>query len=114
MFSHFDRRDFLKHTAAVAAAGAMGGIAGSLARAGAKNPPFRISLAEWSLHRTLNEKKLDNLDFARTAKQDFGIDAIEFVNQFFKDKAGDQAYLVELKKRADDLGVKMLLMMIDN
>src|SRR5262249_39937637 len=51
---------------------------------------------------------------ARTAKQDFGIEAIEFVNQFFKDKAKDQAYLSELKKRADDLGVKMLLIMIDN
>jgi len=86
-----DRRDFLKHTAVAAATGAMGVIAGNLPGADAKPPPFRISLAEWSLHRTLNEKKLDNLDFAKTAKQDFGIDAIEFVNQIFKDKARDQA-----------------------
>src|SRR5262245_42212056 len=107
------RRDFLKHTAAAAAAGAIGGITGNLVAA-AKNPPFRISLAEWSLHRALNEKKLDNLDFAKTAKQDFGIEAIEFVNQFFKDKASDQAYLAELKQRADDLGVRMLLIMVDN
>src|SRR5262249_27496385 len=74
---------------------------------------FEISLAEWSLHRALFAKELDNLDFAKTAKQDYGIEAIEFVNQFFKDKAKDQKYLDELKKRSDDLGVRMMLIMID-
>ena len=74
---------------------------------------FEISLAEWSLHRALFDKQLDNLDFAKVAKQDYGIEAIEFVNQFFKDKPKDKSYLAELKKRADDLGVKMLLIMID-
>jgi L-ribulose-5-phosphate 3-epimerase len=113
MSDHFDRRGFLKQSAAVAAA-TLAGVAGSSAAAETKPAPFQISLAEWSLHRALNEKKLDNLDFAKTAKQDFGIEAIEFVNQFFKDKAKDVAYLSELKKRADDLGVKMLLIMIDN
>ena len=77
-------------------------------------PLFKISLAEWSLHKTLREKKLDNLDFAKTAKEDYGIEAIEFVNQFFKDKAKDEKYLAELKRRASDLGVKMLLIMIDD
>src|SRR5262245_7474911 len=110
MSDQFDRRFFLKQSAAVALAS----VAGASVAADTKGPPFQISLAEWSLHRALNEKKLDNLDFARTAKQDFGIEAIEFVNQFFKDRARDLAYLSELKKRADDLGVKMLLMMIDN
>ena len=33
------------------------------------------------------------------------LDAVEYVNQFFKDKAKDQKYLGELKKRAADLGV---------
>lgn len=75
---------------------------------------FDISLAEWSLHRTLFAGKLDNLDFARTASNDFGIKAVEYVNQFFKDKASDQKYLAEMKKRASDLGVKNLLIMIDN
>ena len=37
--------------------------------------------------RTLGAKKLDHLDFARIAKRDFGIEAIEYVNTFFKDKA---------------------------
>src|SRR5262245_21845686 len=113
MSDHLDRRVFLKQSAAAAAL-TLAGVAGSASAADTKSPPFLISLAEWSLHRALNEKKLDNLDFAKTAKQDFGIEAIEFVNQFFKDKAKDLAYLSELKKRADDLGVKMLLIMIDN
>jgi len=106
------RRDFLKQTSVAAATAAISGLANPLA-ASAKSPPFQISLAEWSLHKTLFDKKLDNLDFAKTAKEDYGIEAIEFVNQFFKDKAKDQAYLADLKKRADDLGVRILLIMID-
>ncbi len=74
---------------------------------------FKISLAQWSLHRTLFSGELDNLDFAAKAKNDFGIAVVEYVNQFFKDKATDQAYLAEMKRRADDLGVYIHLIMID-
>lgn len=76
-------------------------------------PLFDLSLAEWSLHKTLFSKKMTNLDFPRVSKEKFGITAVEYVNQFFKDKATDQKYLAELKKRCDDLGVKSLLIMID-
>lgn len=75
--------------------------------------PFEISLAQWSLNRTLFANKLDPLDFALTAKRDFGISAVEYVNQFFKDKAKDQKWLGELKKRAADNGVRSLLIMCD-
>lgn len=104
-----DRRDFLRQTACAGllAAGLNAEILGI------QKKPFDISLAEWSLHRTLFAGKMDNLDFPRVAKQDFGIEAVEFVNQFFKDKAKDRAYLSELKKRASDHGVKILLIMID-
>jgi sugar phosphate isomerase/epimerase len=74
---------------------------------------FKISLAEWSLNRTLRAGKMTNLDFARVAKRDFKIDCIEFVDQFFADKAKDKAYLAELKKRAEGEGVEMGLIMID-
>jgi sugar phosphate isomerase/epimerase len=77
-------------------------------------PPFNLSLAEWSLHRTLFAGQLDHLDFPKVAKQDYGIDAIELVNQFFKDKVRDGKYLADFKKRADDLGVRILLIMCDN
>lgn len=76
-------------------------------------PLFDLSLAEWSLHRTLRSKKMTNLDFPRVTKEKFGITAVEYVNQFFKDKAADQKYLTELKTRCDDLGVSSLLIMID-
>lgn len=74
---------------------------------------FKISLAEWSLHRALYDKKMDNLDFPAKAKNDFGISAVEYVNQFFKDKAKDSVYLAELKKRCDDNGVTSVLIMCD-
>jgi sugar phosphate isomerase/epimerase len=74
---------------------------------------FKISLAEWSLHKSLFENKFTNLDFPAKAKNDFGISAVEYVNQFFKDKAKDQTYLAELKKRCDDNGVTSVLIMCD-
>ncbi len=77
-------------------------------------PLFEISLAQWSLHRALRGKQLDNLDFARSAKQDYDIAAVEYVNQFFMDKARDNAYLADMKRRADDAGVRSLLIMCDS
>lgn len=109
-----NRRNFIHSTAAGAAAF---GLSGFLQHHSfAKNsgePWFRISLAQWSLHRALKAGELDNLDFARTTKEDFGIDAVEYVNQFFKDKAKDQGYLKQMKQRADEYGVKSLLIMCD-
>ena len=74
---------------------------------------FEISLAQWSLHKTLQAGKLDNKDFAKYTKDKFGIHAIEYVNQFFKDKANDASYINELKSRGEDLGMKALLIMCD-
>ncbi len=79
----------------------------------AAKPAFRISLAQWSLNRAFFGGTLDPLNFPAIAKKEFGIEAVEYVNGFFKDKAGDTAYLDKLKKQADDHGVKSLLIMID-
>ncbi|NJM24365.1 MAG: TIM barrel protein [Bacteroidia bacterium] len=76
-------------------------------------PFFKISLAEWSFHKALFGNQMTNLDFPGKAKNDFGITGIEYVNQFFKDKAKDQAYLADLKQRCDDLGVTSVLIMCD-
>src|SRR5690606_26795535 len=46
--------------------------------------------------------------------KDLGIDAVEYVNAFFKDKAEDKEYLKELKQRCDDLEVRSLLIMCDD
>lgn len=77
-----------------------------------KKKRFSISLAQWSLHRSLQSGQLNHLDFAKKAAS-FGIYAIEYVNTFFKDKAGDAGYLAEMNRRAEGEGVKQLLIMID-
>lgn len=74
---------------------------------------LRISLAEWSLNVSLKAGDMDNLDFAGKASQ-MGFEAIEYVNQFFPDKANDKSYLDEMNLRAHDHGVKQLLIMIDH
>src|SRR3546814_3269844 len=89
-----DRRSFLKQLGVGALGLSVLPVLGeSCASATNKKLFFDISLAEWSLHKTLFDGKLDNLDFPKTAAETFDIHAVEYVNQFFKDKAKDQAYL---------------------
>ncbi len=110
-----NRRRFLSLGAGTTGGLCLAGCAGLDMISGGKKQPFKISLAQWSLHRRLfgrAEPKLDNLDFAKEAKG-FGFDAVEYVNQFFMDKAKDSDYLAQMKKRAADNGVKSLLIMCD-
>ncbi|WP_090626604.1 sugar phosphate isomerase/epimerase family protein [Parapedobacter indicus] len=74
---------------------------------------FKISLAEWSLNRAIFGGQLDHLDFPLYAKENFGINAVEYVNQFFMDKATDQTYLGDMKSRCDDNGITSVLIMCD-
>lgn len=108
-----NRRAFLTRSALLT--GSLGALSlmPSNVAAAQKKLPFMISLAEWSLHRALFAKQMDHLDFPQVAKADYGITAIELVNQFFKDKAKDRTYLAEFKRRAEDQGAKILLIMID-
>jgi L-ribulose-5-phosphate 3-epimerase len=106
-----DRRSFLATTSAAALSAAC--AARATWAQSEPTPRFKISLAQWSLHKPLFAKKMDNLDFAKVAKEQFNIDGIEYVNQFFKDKAKDETYLAEMKKRTTDLGVTNVLIMID-
>jgi len=112
MIQVIDRRDFIKQSAQTAGAIGMAAMTGGTLTA-ASRQLFKISLAEWSLHKALFARQLDNLDFARTAKFDFGVSAVEYVNQFFKDKAKDRTYLREMLKRTSDLGVENRLIMCD-
>ena len=104
------RRDFFLKSGLTAA-----GIAAApaLLSSCSNEPRFKISLAEWSLHRALNEKMLDNLEFPVKAKRDFGIFAVEYVSTFFSDYVTDQKYLAELKRITDYHAVKNLLIMVD-
>jgi sugar phosphate isomerase/epimerase len=122
------RRDFL-HVSALSAAGLAIGACSNAAEAsggrgtaasaqpqgqpGTEEPLFHISLAEWSLHRALQGGELENLDFPRVTREEFGIGAVEYVNTFFMERARDEAYLSDLHRRCDDHGVKSLLIMCD-
>ena len=112
--SNLKRRDFLKFGASIAGGLAATGLRGSLLSDIKKTMVFKISLAEWSLHRALQSKEIDHLDFYSVAKKEFDISAVEYVNTFFFNKAKDATYLKEMKTRADDLSVKSLLIMCDN
>lgn len=104
------RRDFLKSATAAAVATTIPALADEKKK---KKRLFKLSLAQWSLHRAIRGGKIKNEDFARVTKEEFNISCIEYVNQFFKDKAENMDYLKDLKKRADDHGVKTNLIMCD-
>ena len=108
------RREFIKKTTTASGAVALSGYSSAFFTSCSKSNSFQISLAEWSLHRALQSGEIDHLDFYSVAKNEFNISAVEYVNSFFFDKAKDKKYLNEMKQRADDLGVKSLLIMCDN
>ncbi len=119
---HMNRRRFL----ASFAASATGGFLSSCSKSPGVpvspdgGPRFGISLAQWSMHRALKDGTLDNLDWPKYTKENFGIDALEWVNQFFFEEhetLGAQpknvSYLTDMKKRVDDLGMRSVLIMCD-
>jgi sugar phosphate isomerase/epimerase len=112
------RRDFVKQSLL---AGATPMAAARLDAKEIAAPRIEISLAQWSLHRTLYSGKLDHLDFPAKARNDFGISAVEYVNGFFggrsmdfRDAGRSTAYLKELLKRSRDVGVVNHLIMVDD
>lgn len=97
---------------------------------------FKISLAQWSLHKSFFgpiiengfepfiqamqtdpdsalQGELDPIDFPVIARQEFGIDTIELVNTFYFTKAKNMDYLKELKNRAAGEGVGISMIMCD-
>lgn len=79
-----------------------------------QEPVYKISLAEWSLNRSIRKGLLTNMDFPRIAKETYGLDAVEYVSTFFRDKAEDTEYLTQLKNQCEKYGVKSLLIMVDS
>jgi len=115
------RREFLG-VMAVSTAGAIVGLSGCNSAPGRwasglvgrdSVKLFDISLAEWSLHRSLQSGQMSNLDFPRVTREVYGIGAVEYVNSFFKDKANDEKYLATLNQRCADHDIQNLLIMCD-
>ena len=73
---------------------------------------FKLSLAQWSFHKALQNEELDNLEFARLAA-DLGFEGVEYVNSFFKDKADDIQYLNEMGVKSQQAGIENVLIMVD-
>ena len=109
-----DRRHFLEQSARVAAGVGLTSLGRLATLVPVSKPWFQISLAEWSFHKALFAGTMDHLDFAKVAWSDFGIHAVEYVNQFFKEKATDRKYLAAMKQRCKDHGVESRLIMIDD
>ena len=132
------RRKFLKNSAAITGGVSIVGLSSAAISDYSirKDPLFKISLAEWSLNKSIFGKSrhlgweefaklltddpdavlqgdVKHLDFAKVARQDFGIDAVEYVNTFFFNKATNKNYLKEMKTIANGEGVKSLLIMCD-
>ena len=105
-----NRRNFIKTATLLTSGLSFSGLSGF----NKNKMPFKISLAEWSLHRSIRSNMIDHMDFYDITKNKFGLSAVEYVNTFFFDKARDKIYLNEMKKRADDLGIESLLIMCDN
>ena len=108
------RRQFLSSAAAVPTAAVLGSaLVPTRAAAQGGASLYKISLAQWSINQPLRKGTMQHLDFAKIAKS-VGIEAIEYVNQFFMDKATDAAYLAEMNTRAKGEGVTQVLIMCDN
>ena len=106
------RRRFLRSSAAATGAILLPSKLAAQEAAKKGSPLFKLSIAEWSYHKAIFGKKMSNLDFPAKCKE-HGVSGVEYVNQFFKDKAKDTDYLKQLKQRCSDNGVKSLLIMID-
>lgn len=74
-------------------------------------PKFKISLAEWSLHKAIGSRLMTNLEFPRIAREQFGIEGLEFVNALWASPTQD--YVRQLKQRMNSTGTKGVLIMCD-
>ena len=75
--------------------------------------PFKISVAEYSLHKMIAKGELDPRDYGPFCKEKFDVDGIEYWMGPYADKAKDLTYMDEMQKKSEDAGVKQLLIMVD-
>ena len=112
--SHISRRNFIEKSMVLGAAGIVMPSALKPMTTMAEPKPVRddISLAQWALVDEVQSGKWKTLDFPKIARQDFGLNGIEFVNTLFE--VPTEGYLSQLKKNAQDNGVTMVLIMVDD
>lgn len=88
------------------------GLAGlPLFQLNAQEKKFKISLAQWSLHKAIQSRMITNLDFPRIAREQFGIEGLEYVNQLWQAPISD--YVRRLKNEQNKTATKCVLIMCD-
>ncbi|WP_461532957.1 sugar phosphate isomerase/epimerase family protein [Sinomicrobium sp.] len=81
---------------------------------------FKLSLAQWSIHRMILEQGFDPFRFAEKASE-WGFAGLEYVNQLYINELTKNSHtptamsklVKELDKRSSDQGVKNLIIMVD-
>ncbi|MDO5979529.1 sugar phosphate isomerase/epimerase family protein [Flavivirga spongiicola] len=76
---------------------------------------FKISLAQWSLHKKIGSGKMNPFDFAKEAHA-LGFEAIEYVSGLYNKEVNDlgiDEVVKKLKAESEKHGVKNLLIMVD-
>jgi L-ribulose-5-phosphate 3-epimerase len=112
-----NRRNFLERTAALGGAGVLApAILKAAERVALSHSPRMtkddISLAQWALVDEVRAGKWKTTEFAKVAKEDFGLSGIEYVNTLME--VPTEGYLKKLKKNAEDHGVTSVLIMVDD
>lgn len=115
-----DRRKFLLQSGKFGLAASLSGFLAQWLEAedlfAPPKPFFKLSLAQWSLHRAFDSKVLPAMEFARMGKE-LGFEGLEYVSSFYAPAKGRESELSqtakELKKRSADFGMQNVLIMID-
>lgn len=108
------RRDFLTSLAAASAGLSLAGVPELQAVSSRSSRQlYKISVAEYSLHRLIANGGLDPRDFGPFCRKHFDVDAVEYWMGPFSDKAEDRNYMREMHCKSVDAGVKELLIMVD-
>jgi len=82
---------------------------------------YKISLAQWSMHKMIIDGSVSPFDFAKKAKA-WGFEGLEYVSQLYSkelakyedETEGMNAIVARLKSESDAAGIANLIIMVDN
>ena len=110
MYKSINRRSFLQTSGGIGLASSAFSI--SLSAKHHKKMRFTIGLSQYSLRALLKDGSLDALDFPKFTGAQFGINAIDlWEGGLPKDKLDDPKYLAMMRKKADQAGTDLFLLM---
>jgi sugar phosphate isomerase/epimerase len=110
-----DRRDLLKICGVFSSGGWLLRLTGDAGRDYRRRQPlpFKISVSQRSLRNTLSSGELEHLEFARFARQELDINAVDYASSYFREYVEDQDFLNRMNQRAADEGVRNVLLLVE-